>query len=116
MRELEEQMKTPDTKNHVWAKDHWMFRCIVGNGTDKHVWLQIWNEENIIWSRLIPARQDRIIWLEGDKHYMFQWKEAGKIGHTFWSYRGWELDSKAAFIANRLLIAWLLEEEPKDAR
>lgn len=113
MKELEVQMKTPNTRHRVKVKEHWKFRCIVGNATDSPVWLQIWDGEEIIFSEILLARADRMLWLGDDRprvHYMFQWKRIG-AGRFNWEYKGWTLDSKAAFIANRTLIPWLLEEE-----
>lgn len=113
MKELDTQMKTPNTPHRVKVKEHWKFRCIIGNGTDHPVWLQIWDGEEIVFSKVIPARGDYVLWLGDERpriHYMFQWKRIG-AGRFDWEYKGWVLDSKAAFIANRTLIPWLLEEE-----
>ena len=113
MKELEVQMKTPNTEHRVKVKEHWQFRTIVGNGTSYPVWLQIWDGQKIVFSEVIPAREDRVLWL-GDNRarifYTFQWKKIG-AGRFNWEYKGWVLDSKAAFIANQTLIPWLLEEE-----
>lgn len=113
MKELEVQMATPNTKHRVKVKEHWQFRCIVGNATSYPVWLQIWDGEEIIFSEVIPAREDKVLWLGDDRariFYMFQWKKIG-ASNLDWEYKGWMLDSKAAFILDKTLIPWLLEEE-----
>lgn len=113
LKELDFQMKTPNTPNRVWTGKFWQFRCIIGNGSHHPIWLQIWDGEEIVYSQIIPAKDDRTLWL-GDKrariYYMFQWKPVGGKRHH-WAYKGWTLDSKAAFIANETLIPWLVEDE-----
>jgi hypothetical protein len=114
MKELEVQMATPNTEHHVKVKEHWKFRCIVGNATSYPVWLQIWDGQETIFSEVIPAREDKVLWLGDDRariFYMFQWKKVG-ASNLDWEYKGWMLDSKAAFILDKTLIPWLLEEEP----
>jgi hypothetical protein len=113
MKELDAQIKTPNTKHRVKVKEHWQFRTIVGNATDSPVWLQIWDKQKIIFSEVIPAREDRVLWLGDDRariFYIFQWKRIG-AGRFDWEYKGWTLDSKAAFILNQTLIPWVLEEK-----
>jgi hypothetical protein len=113
MKELELQMKTPNTPNRIWTGEFWQFRCILANGSTHPIWLQIWDGKDIVFSQVIPARDDRTLWL-GDKrariYYMLQWKPVGGPRHD-WVYKGWTLDSKAAFIADETLIPWLVEDE-----
>ena len=112
IKKLKHEMNTPDTEHRVWAKDHWQFKCMIGNGTNHPVWLQIWDGEKITFSEIIPARDDRVLWL-GDHRariaYMFRWKAVGS-GRLDWVEKSWILDSKAAFIANETLIPWVLEK------
>jgi hypothetical protein len=114
MKGLEEQMKTPNTPNRVKVKEHWKFRCIIGNGLDYPVWVQLWDGEEIIFSEVIPAREDRVLWLGDDRSrilYLVQWKKVGHPGHLYWKQKGWILDSKAAFVADEMLQILVLEEE-----
>lgn len=116
IKKLKHEMNTPDTEHRIWVKSHWQFKCMIGNGTDHPVWLQIWDRQEIIFSEIIPAREDRTLWLGDDRariYYTFQWKAIG-AGRFNWTYKGWTLDSKAAFIANQTLIPWLLEEPEND--
>lgn len=113
MKELEFQMKTPNTENRVWTGEYWQFRCVLGNASISPIWVQIWDGEKIIWSQIISSRDDKTVWL-GDKrarvYYMLQWKPIGGPRND-WVFKGFRLDSKAAFIANGIHEPILLVEE-----
>ncbi len=103
--ELDRQIEARDTASHVWTENGYQFRCRLTNSSDKIVFLQVWEGEEIIYAEIFFPHTESYVWLYNGR-YMFQWKRAELTEVKDWLFRGWRLTGKAAFIYNKTLDAW----------
>ncbi len=105
-RQLERKVEARDTANHYWTKNGMLFRCRLSNNSDKMVYLQVWQNAQIVHAEKFEPHTESYVWLYNG-HYAFQWREGGTNGKLeAWYIKGWRLTGKAAFIANITLDAW----------